>query len=73
MAASTPEERLRVALDMADLGEALMRSRIRREHPDWHDDDVQAAIERWRRDRPDAPFGDYPGPRSSRVIENPHR
>jgi len=73
MSVSTPEERLRIALEMADLGEQMVRARLCREHPDWTDADVQAAIARWRADRPDAPFGDYPGPRSDRVIPSGSR
>ena len=34
MPESTPRERLLMALEMADLGEQMVRSRIRREHPD---------------------------------------
>lgn len=73
MTASTPEERLRIALEMADLGEQLVRSRLRRDHPDWTDEQVQAVIDRWRQDRPGAPFGDYPGPRSTQVIKGVDR
>ncbi|HHU08865.1 MAG TPA: hypothetical protein GXZ60_02435 [Intrasporangiaceae bacterium] len=73
MTADTPAARLRVALEMADLGEQLVRSRLRRDHPDWTDEQVQAGIDRWRRDRPGALFGDYPGPRSSRVIQGVDR
>lgn len=68
MSATTPEERLRVALDMSGVGEQLMRSRLRRENPDASEEWLQAALERWLHDRPGAPFGDYPGPRSSRIL-----
>ncbi|MCB1252666.1 MAG: hypothetical protein M9891_00850 [Austwickia sp.] len=61
MPESTPRERLLMALEMADLGEQMVRSRIRREHPDLEEAGVQEAIARWRRDRPGAPHGDYPG------------
>lgn len=68
MSTSTPEERLRVALELAEVGELMMRSRLRRERPELDDKGLQAAIERWLRDRPDAPFGDYPGQPSARVL-----
>lgn len=34
MSMGTPAERLRVALDLSDLGEQMMRARLRREHPE---------------------------------------
>ena len=70
MSASTPQERLRIALDMADTGIELMRSRLRREHPEWSDDDVEAELHRWLHHRPHAPYGDYPGKLSSRRLGN---
>lgn len=68
MPGSTPAERLRTAVELFEVGEQLMRSRLRREHPDWDDDQVQAAIVRWLRERPGAEFGDFPGPASARVL-----
>lgn len=61
MSSSSPQERLRVALDLADLGEQMMRARLRREQPDLDDAAVQAAVERWRQERPGALLGDCPG------------
>lgn len=58
---STPSARLRIALDLFDLGEQMMRARLGREHPKWAEAQVQAAIEEWLRERPGAEFGDCPG------------
>jgi Rv0078B-related antitoxin len=68
MSATTPEERLRIALDLADVGEKMMRTRLRREHPGYSDARLEAAMEAWMQDRPGAPFGDHPGPPSSRAL-----
>ena len=68
MSASTPEERLRIALDLADVGIEMMRTRLRRENPDASDAWLDAAMLRWMHDRPGAPFGDYPGPLSTRTL-----
>lgn len=61
MPVSTPAARLRIALDLFDLGEQMMRTRLSREHPEWPDPRVQAAIEEWLRTRPGAELGDCPG------------
>lgn len=61
MSVSTPAARLRIALDLFDLGEQMMRSRLVREHPEWSEQQVQRAIEDWLRERPGAEFGDGPG------------
>lgn len=60
--------RLRTALELFEVGEQLVRSRLRRTHPDWEEHEVEAAVQRWLRDRPDAPYGDHPGGPSARVI-----
>ncbi len=50
MPASTPAAHLRIALDnLFDLGEQMMRARLSREHPEWSDPQVHAAIEEWLR------------------------
>lgn len=66
--AETPEARLRAALEMAELGEQMVRARLRREFPNIGEEDLEAEVIRWRHHRPDAPHGDYPGPRSSRLL-----
>lgn len=68
--AATPEGRIRMALELAEVGEQMQRMRLRRENPDWDADAVEAAMIRWMQHRPGAPHGDYPGPASTRVIED---
>lgn len=68
MAATTPEERLRTALELAAVGEQMVRMRLTRDHPDWDEDRIQSAMEHWMQDRPGAPYGDHPGSPSSRVL-----
>lgn len=36
------EERLRMACEMADLGQRMVRDRLQREHPGWTDGQVRA-------------------------------
>lgn len=54
--------RLRLALDMAEAGEQMLRLRLRRDHPDWDDAQVASAVQAWRLDRPGAVDGDCAGP-----------
>lgn len=68
MSQSTPEERLRVAFDLFEVGVLMTRSRLRREHPDFSDEQIEASVMAWLHDRPGAPFGDYPGSASPRVL-----
>ncbi|MGH7387866.1 MAG: hypothetical protein ACREM3_00170 [Candidatus Rokuibacteriota bacterium] len=53
--------RLRLALDLFDAGEALMRQRLRRQHPDLSSRDIDRRLAAWLRSRPGAEFGDSPG------------
>ena len=43
----TPADRLRVAIGLHGLGVEMYRQRQRREHPDWGDDEVDAAVHEW--------------------------
>lgn len=61
MPAHTPAARLRIAIDLFGVGEQMIRTRLRREHPQWSEEQVQAAVEQWLRERPGAEFGDCPG------------
>jgi hypothetical protein len=58
--------RLRLALDMYELGENMQRARLRRERPAATDAEIESAIELWLTTRPDAPFGDAAGRPSTR-------
>ncbi len=60
----SPEaQRFRLALDMAEAGLQLYRQRMRREHPNASDEEIEAEVQGWLMRRP----GDYPGPPSSRL------
>ena len=61
MPVSTPATRLRIAFDLFDLGEQMMRARMAREHPEWTQTQVEVAVQQWLRERPGAEFGDCPG------------
>ena len=57
---TTPSERLRQALELADLGFAIQRQNIRRRNPEWCEREVEAAFRRWLHEGPgDAP-ADWP-------------
>lgn len=71
MSAETPAARLRIALDMFEVGAQLMRGRLRREHPEWTTAQLDEAFRAWLHDRPGAPYGDHPGPPSDRVLGRP--
>ena len=43
----TPADRLRVAIGLHGLGVEMFRQRQRREHPDWGDDELDAAVQDW--------------------------
>jgi Rv0078B-related antitoxin len=59
--AAAVAERVRLALDMYATGEALMRQRIRREHPDLSPVEVEARLCAWLQIRPGAEYGDAMG------------
>jgi hypothetical protein len=50
-------ERFRAALDLHELGLAIKRQNLRREHGDADDDEIERLLGAWLRDRPP----DYPG------------
>jgi len=49
--------RLRLALEMHEVGVRMYRQRMRREHPEESADEVATRVQRWLLDRP----GDCPG------------
>ncbi len=65
---NAPAERLRVALELYEVGERILRQRLRRERPHATPDEIDAEVGRWLRRRPGAEHGDYPGPRSARTL-----
>jgi hypothetical protein len=59
-------ERFRVTLDLFDLGLQMYRQRMRREHPQYDEEAIEAEVQAWLFRRPGAEFGDFPGLPSSR-------
>ena len=59
-------ERLRLALEMYELGEDMQRARLRRQHPSATEAEIESGIQEWLLSRPDAPFGDAVGRPSHR-------
>ncbi len=53
--------RLRMALDLFETGLEMMRQKLRRDHPDLADHEVEARLGSWLRERPGAEFGDAVG------------
>jgi Rv0078B-related antitoxin len=63
--------RLRLAFDLYQTGEDMMRQRLRREHPDLSAAEIEALVMEWLLERPGAEFGDacgkpVPWPRGGR-------
>jgi hypothetical protein len=59
----TTARRLRLALELFDAGEDMMRQTLRRRFPDATDAEIQARLDRWLHERPGAEDGDAPGRR----------
>ena len=59
----TAAEKLRAAFELADLAERMLRQRLRRDHPELSDDDIEARITEWYAKRPGAEHGDAEGVR----------
>jgi hypothetical protein len=66
--ASDVTARLRAALELYEVGEGMLRQRLRRERPGATTEQIDEEIAAWLRRRPGAEHGDYPGPLSSRVL-----
>lgn len=58
--------RLRLALEMFEVGERMQRARLRRAHPDSSDGEIESLVREWLACRPGAENGDCPGTVSSR-------
>jgi hypothetical protein len=61
-------QRFRLALDMYEFGEQMVRTRLRRSDPTATDEEIEAKVRAWRVARPGAPHGDAVG-RPSRRFE----
>jgi hypothetical protein len=53
--------RMRAAIEMYEVGVAMYTMRMRREHPDASDAEIDAMVNRWSLDRPGARDGDAAG------------
>ncbi len=57
----SPEEKLRIAIDLADLAQRMMLQKLRRDHPQESEQEVLSRLERWMHTRPGAEHGDCIG------------
>lgn len=58
--------RLRLAIEMYEVGESIMLAKLRREHVGASGEELEARIREWLHARPGAPFGDAKGKSVSR-------
>ena len=58
---STPVGVLQTTLDLFAVGLELMSQRLRREHPDATEQELEARLVQWLQSRPGAELGDSPG------------
>ena len=63
----SPAEKLRITLELAEVGYEMMRENLRRRHPEASDDEIQRLLTDWLHERPGAEHGDAVGRRA------PHR
>ncbi|MGQ0773855.1 MAG: hypothetical protein ACT4NY_05475 [Pseudonocardiales bacterium] len=68
MPGSQVADRFRAALELYEVGEHMLRQRLRRERPDASAQDIDAKIAAWLQRRPGAEHGDHPGPPSARQL-----
>lgn len=61
-------DRFRATLELYEVGENMLRQRLRRERPAASAQDIDDEIAAWLRRRPGAEHGDHPGPPSSRRL-----
>jgi hypothetical protein len=52
---------MRLALELAELGEAMLRQRLRRDRPELTEREIDVLVESWRQRRPGAEHGDAQG------------
>lgn len=54
-------ERFRIALELADLAEQMMRQKLRRQNPGADEAQIERMLDDWLARRPGAEFGDAEG------------
>ena len=52
---------MRLAFELAELGEAMFRQRLRRDWPELTQSEIDALVDAWRQRRPGAELGDAQG------------
>ena len=57
----SPAARMRVALELSAVADAMRAQRFRRERPDASEAEIEALMEAWRGERPGAEHGDSAG------------
>lgn len=57
----TPADRLRIALDLFELGVTMMRQKLRREAPEATEQEIEERLKTWLEERPGAEHGDAEG------------
>lgn len=62
--------RMKMAFDLYETAEAIMRQNLRRRFPDAQEAEIERQLVSWLRSRPDSEHGDGPG-RPSRRFETP--
>jgi hypothetical protein len=48
----SPTDRLRIAFDLYEFGESMMRQKLHRDHPTVGAAEIEALLNKWLRDRP---------------------
>ncbi|MEW6279969.1 MAG: hypothetical protein AB1758_15170 [Candidatus Eremiobacterota bacterium] len=64
-------EKFRQAMEMVDSGHEMMRLNLKREYPDESEEQIEARLVAWIRQRPGAEFGDGEGVPSTRRFDIP--
>lgn len=62
----SPAEKLRAALELHEVGVAIMRQNLRRRHPEASESRIEELLTSWLRTRPGAEHGDSAGRVSAR-------
>jgi len=57
----SPTAKLRMAFELIDIAERMLRQRLRRESPSISDESIEQQVTAWYRRRPGAEFGDGEG------------
>lgn len=63
-----PVEKIRAALELHEVGVALMRQNLRRRYPQEADEAIDERLADWLRTRPGAEHGDAAGQPSTRTL-----